>query len=53
MNLLCANIFDANNSSKVQTMFYDICITTGVDCSKIETLFNAINDKFVKDDISW
>ena len=28
-------------------------VTTGVDCSKSETLFNAINDKFVKDDIPW
>ena len=27
------------------------CVTTGVDCSRSETLFNAINDKFVKDDI--
>ena len=53
MNPLCANIFDANNSSEVQTMFYDICIITGVDWSKSETLFNAINDKFVKDDIPW
>ena len=26
-----------------------MCVTTGVDCSKGETLFNPINDKFVKD----
>ena len=30
-----------------------MCVTTGVDCSKNETLFNVINDKFVKDDIPW
>ena len=53
MNPVCVNIFDANNSSKVQTKFYDMCVTTGVDCSKGETLFNPINDKFVKDDIPW
>ena len=52
-NPVCVNIFDANNSSQVQTKFYDMCVTTGVDCSKSETLFNAINDKFVKDDIHW
>ena len=53
MNPICVNIFDANNSSAVQTKFYDMCITTGVDCSRSETLFNAIKDKFVKDDIPW
>ena len=30
-----------------------MCVTTGVDCSKSEALFNVINDKFVKDDIPW
>ena len=34
-------------------MFYDMCVTTGGDCSKNQTLFNVINDKFVKDDIPW
>ena len=53
MNPMCVNIFVANNSSEVQTKFYDTCVTTGVDCPKSETLFNAINDKFVKDDIHW
>ena len=43
MNPVCVTIFDANNSSEVQW----------VDCSKVETLFNAINDKFVKGDIHW
>ena len=53
MNPVCVNIFDAKNSSELQTKFYDMFVTTGVDCSKSETLFNAINDKFVKDDIPW
>ena len=54
MNPVCVNIFDANNSLEVQTKFYDMCIVnTGVECSKSETLFNAVNDKFVKDDIHW
>ena len=30
-----------------------MCVTTGVDCSKSEALFNVINDKFVKDYIPW
>ena len=53
MNLVCVNIFDANNSSEVQTKFCEMCVTTGVDCCKSETLYNAINDKFVKDEIHW
>ena len=53
MNPVCVNIFDANNSSEVQTKFYGMSVTTGVDCSKSETLFNAINGKFVQDDTPW
>ena len=34
-------------------MFYDMCVTTGVECVKIKTLFNVINDKFLKDEIPW
>ena len=30
-----------------------MCDKTRVYCSKSETLFNAINYKFVKDDIYW
>ena len=44
MSPVCVNLFDANNSSEVQTKFYDMCVTTGADCSKCETLVNAIND---------
>ena len=43
MNPVCVTIFGANNLSEVQW----------VDCSKSETLFNAINEKFVKGDIHW
>ena len=53
MNPVCINIFDANNSLGVQSFTYDMRVNTEVDCSKSETLFNAINDKFVKDDIHW
>ena len=53
INPVCVNIFDADNSSEVQTKFYNMCVTTEVDCSKSETLFNAITDKFVKDEIPW
>ena len=53
MNPVFVTIFDANISLEVQTKFYDMRLTTGVDCSKSETLFNAINGKFVKDGIHW
>ena len=49
MNPVCVNIFDANNLKQS----FMTCVTTGVDCFKRETLVNAINDKFVKDDIPW
>ena len=54
MNFVCVNMFCANNLSEVQkTTVYDMFVTTGVGCSQRETLFNAINNKFVNDDISW
>jgi len=40
-------------SNKMEIKFYDMCTTSGEDCSKAETLFNAIDSAFVKDDLSW
>ena len=39
-------------TAEVQKSFIT-CVTTGLDCSKSEPLFNSINDKLMKDDIHW
>ena len=53
MNAGCAHILDVNRSNKMDIKFYDMCTTSGEDWSKAETLFNAIDSTFVKDDLSW
>ena len=53
INAVCAHIFDVNRSNKMEIKFYDMCTTSGEDWSKAETLFNAIDSTFVKDDLSW
>ena len=53
MNAVCAHIFDVNRSNKMEIKLYDMCITSGEDCSKAETLFNAIDSAFVTDELSW
>ena len=30
-----------------------MCVTTGEDCSKAYSLFDAINNSFIRDDIDW
>ena len=53
MNPACAFIFDVNNSNKLCLKFFDMCPTTGEDCCKSETLFNAIDSALERDGISW
>ena len=53
MNPVCVYIFDVQRSKQVEFKFYSMCSTTVEDCSKAETLFNAINDAFKKDDLNW
>lgn len=53
MNPACALIFDVNNSNKVCFKFFDMCPTTGEDCCKAETLFNAIDSALEHEGISW
>ena len=53
MNAVCAHIFDVNQSNKMEIKVYDMCTPSGEDCSKAETLFNASDSGFVKDDLSW
>ena len=49
----CALIFDVNNFNKVCLKFFDVCPTTGEDCCKSESLFNAIDSALERDGISW
>ena len=53
MNAMCVHIFDVNRSKRVECKFYDMCVTTGEDCSKAYSLFDAINNSFISDDIGW
>ena len=53
MNPVCVSIFDASTSKSVETKFYDMCATTGEDCGKAKTLFEAIDSNFTRDSISW
>lgn len=50
---MCVTIFDISNSKTVETKFYDMCVTTGEDCGKAESLFGAIDSNFSKDAIDW
>ena len=33
--------------------FYDMCVTSAEDCSKADSLFEAVNQCFIKDGIDW
>ena len=53
MNTLCVYIFDISRSICVECKFYDMCVTSGEDCSKADSLFEAVNQCFIKDGIDW
>ena len=53
MNPVCALIFDVNKSKQVSFKFYDMCVTRGEHCSKAATLFDAIEEKLLKEGVSW
>ena len=53
MNSLCVYIFDISRSKRVECKFYDMCVTSGEDCSKANSLFEVINQCFIKDVIDW
>lgn len=53
MNALCAYIFDVNNCKRVEFKFYNMCTTTGEDCSKAYTLFAKIHETLNDDVIHW
>ncbi len=52
MNPVCALIFDVNKSKQVSFKFYDMCVTRGEHCSKAATLFDAIEEKLLKEGVS-
>ena len=35
---MCVNIFDINNSNRVESKFYDMCVTTGEECERAAVL---------------
>ena len=53
MNALCVYIFDVSRSMRAECKFYDMCVTSEEDCSKADSLFEAVNQCFVKDGIDW
>ena len=53
MNATCALIFDVTRSKKVEFRFFGMCSTTGENCSKAETLFNAIDSAMSEKNVSW
>ena len=53
MNAVAVNIFDANQSRKVECKFYDMCVTTGANGGKAEKLFSAIDSTVKSDGFNW
>ena len=53
MNALCLYIFDVSRSKPVKCKFYDKYMTSGEDCSKADSSFEAMNQCFIKDGIDW
>ena len=40
-------------SAVIECKFYDMCVTSGEDCSKANSLFEAMNHCFIKHGIDW
>lgn len=54
MNALCGYIFDVSNSEHAEFTFYDMCATSGENCSKAATLSKKKPDEtLAKDGIDW
>ena len=49
MNPVNIYIFDVNNSSRTDTNhFYYMCLTQGVDCAIVASIFASTEEKFIK-----
>ena len=53
MNPICIKIFDANRSKTITCHFFDMCLTSGVDCAKAAVIFSSIEKKFEVYEIPW
>ena len=53
MNAVCTHILDVERSNKVEAKFFNMCSTSGKPCSTAGSLFNAIDNTFTSDEISW
>ena len=53
MNPATVRIFDINRAKTVTCHFYHMCVTSGRDASKAETLFSVVQEKLEGDEIPW
>ncbi len=53
MNPMTVRIFDINGPKTVSTRFYNMCVKSGRDASKAETLFKVVQTKMEEDHIAW
>ena len=53
MNAVCTHIFVVERSNKVELKFFNMCTKSGENCSTTESLFNAIDNTFTLEEISW
>ena len=53
MNTMTVRIFDMNRSKTVATHFYNMCVTSGENASKADTLFKVVQTKMAEDKIPW
>ncbi|XP_058941996.1 uncharacterized protein [Pocillopora verrucosa] len=53
MNPATVRIFDVERAKTVTSHFYHMCVTSGRDASKAETLFGVVQEKLETDEIPW
>ena len=53
MNPVTIRIFYVNSSKVVANQLFDMCITSGGNGGKAAAIFDVMNDKFTKDQMSW
>ena len=53
MNPVTIRIFDVKRPKTITSHFYDICTTSGEDCSNAYAIFESIKSKFDVDSIPW
>ena len=53
MNSMTVRIFDINGPKTVSSHFYNMCVTSGRDASKADTIFKVVQTKMEDDNIEW